>query len=80
MTHKVIRLTESQFNEMISMAVKGILKEGIDDLFGDMEEFNSEEEIEPVDDFEDDPDWYRDDVTGMGNYDPSDGDLYSGRA
>lgn len=29
--------------------------------------------------YEEDPDWYRDDVIGA-NYDPSDGDLYAGRA
>ena len=29
--------------------------------------------------YEEDPDWYRDDVMGD-NYDPSDGDLYAGRA
>lgn len=61
MKHKVIRLTESQFKEMISMAVQGILKEGIDNIDG----FYDEDE---PDEYEEDPDWYRDDVSGEVDY------------
>ena len=81
MTKKLIRLTESDFKNIIRESVIMILKEND---FIDKDRFDAERKFrdsrdwsDDEEEFEEDPDWYRYDVLGDGA-DLSDGDLYRG--